>query len=597
MPTTAATHPRRLIARREARSPTLAAIRRHMRLESFSITNYRSITNASRVQLSDTSILIGKNNEGKSNVIRALSVAMSAIGVAAGNRRVHGVSRTRSFASSYSWERDFPISLQSRKKSLESIFRVEFMLTHDEIADFKKEIGASINGHLTFEVRIGKERRTRVAIKKQGSVSLNQRLSDISTFVGKRVIFDYIPPIRTEREAESVINNLLSSRLHVLDYAPDYIKALDQIKRLQKPILNEVSLEIKSILAEFIPSVNDVSIEVQEGRRQYDLRGHMDFFVDDGNKTNLAFKGEGVKSLAAIAILKNGAFNDPRQSIIAIEEPESHLHPGAIRILRDTIYSLADRSQVIVTTHNPLFVDRLRLRSNIIVDGGKAKSAKSIKEIRELLGIQYSDNLVNARNILLVEGREDYMAVRSLLEYYSVPIRQALRANTLIIKPMQGTGNLGYEVSHLRDSLCAVHVLLDHDKAGVEAFEKADAFGQLNLRDVTFVNCKGMVESEFEDLIDPSVYREDIKSELGVDIMLNIFKGSSKWATRMKAGFEKMGKTWSSTIESKAKFIVAQNVAQNPESAVLGGKKNIVSVLVKNVEELITLSTEQQKSA
>ena len=50
-----------------------------MQIVSFSVTNYRSITACSRIALHDLTVLVGKNNEGKSNFLRALNVAMSAI--------------------------------------------------------------------------------------------------------------------------------------------------------------------------------------------------------------------------------------------------------------------------------------------------------------------------------------------------------------------------------------------------------------------------------------------------------------------------------------------------------------------------------------
>ena len=43
-----------------------------MRLEKLTIKNFRSITRASSVSFSNMTVLLGANNEGKSNVLRAL---------------------------------------------------------------------------------------------------------------------------------------------------------------------------------------------------------------------------------------------------------------------------------------------------------------------------------------------------------------------------------------------------------------------------------------------------------------------------------------------------------------------------------------------
>ena len=99
-----------------------------------------------------------------------------------------------------------------------------------------------------------------------------------------------------------------------------------------------------------------------------------------------------MKSLAALGLLQDRVRSDGA-SIIAIEEPESHLHPAAIHQLLSVIRTLADDNQVILSTHNPLFVDRHEINTNIVIEKGAAKPAKNVKQIRDLLGIKASDNL------------------------------------------------------------------------------------------------------------------------------------------------------------------------------------------------------------
>ena len=58
-----------------------------MRLSSFSIVNYRSITNARKIQTGNMTVLVGKNNEGKSNILRALTLAMDIMKIYASDPR------------------------------------------------------------------------------------------------------------------------------------------------------------------------------------------------------------------------------------------------------------------------------------------------------------------------------------------------------------------------------------------------------------------------------------------------------------------------------------------------------------------------------
>jgi AAA15 family ATPase/GTPase len=111
-----------------------------VRLISFSVSNYRSITGAHSVALCDLTVLIGKNNEGKSNILRALDAAMSLLRRHSNKDR--GL-RKHYFphAFEYRWKRDFPIQLQNRG-SRQSTFRLEFSLTPEEIAEFKSQMGS-----------------------------------------------------------------------------------------------------------------------------------------------------------------------------------------------------------------------------------------------------------------------------------------------------------------------------------------------------------------------------------------------------------------------------------------------------------------------
>jgi predicted ATP-dependent endonuclease of OLD family len=102
-----------------------------MELVNFSVTNFRSITKAHKVSVSDTTVLIGRNNEGKSNLLRALDVAMTSLQRHAmdhrfGRRNARPISRRDE--RTFYWQRDFPINLQDRKSGTQTIIRLEFQL-------------------------------------------------------------------------------------------------------------------------------------------------------------------------------------------------------------------------------------------------------------------------------------------------------------------------------------------------------------------------------------------------------------------------------------------------------------------------------------
>lgn len=563
-----------------------------MNIVNFSVTNYRSITQAYKIPISEITVLIGKNNEGKSNMLKALNVSMEILRIHGSNRRsayLNSLARRRRSGMSYDWERDFPISIQNRKTNTQSIFRLEFELTEDEVAEFKKEIKSNLNGTLPIEIRIGKDLEPKIKVIKtgRGSKTLNSKSSRIAEYIARRIVFNYIPAVRTDKEAMDVVDDMLSKELSILEREEEYKEALQVIKNLQAPILAKLSNNIKESLIEFIPNIKEVNIEIQERRRRFALRQQFDVMIDDGNKTNLEYKGDGVKSLSALGLLKDITLDKGTASIVAIEEPESHLHPGAIHILKDTIYDLADSNQVIVSTHNPLFVNRNNVKGNIIIDSGKARASKNIKEIRELIGVKASDNLLNASYVLVVEGEEDVVALKSLLPYLSDKLSKALKNHYLVIDKLGGASNLGYKLSLLKNALCTNHVLLDNDSAGKEAFEKAEKEGMLKQKDATFIICNGMTDSEFEDCLNKVVYAENILNDYGVDINVTQFRGNSKWSDRMRNVFLSQGKNWNENIEAKVKHTVAESIKENLENALCTHKRGSIDALVKTLERMI----------
>ncbi|MDN7458180.1 ATP-dependent nuclease [Burkholderia cenocepacia] len=557
-----------------------------MRLISFSVSNFRSITGAHKIAIKDSTVLIGKNNEGKSNLLRALSIAMKALTAHAGDPiRVESRDNQR-----YLWRRDFPISLQGRARGTESVFRLEFSLDDDEVIEFRDEIKSGLNGTLPIEIKFGKTNAADIHVPKRGpgGNALSAKSNKIARYIADRIEFNYIPAIRTEDEALSVVQEMLSTELAELEENGEYIAALQKITDLQQPILERVSESIKNSLADFLPNVKNVSVRIPQSARRTALRNQCRVEIDDGSPTLLEYKGDGVKSLAALGLLKdkkkpNGA------SVIAIEEPESHLHPGAMHGLRDVIEKLSKNNQVVITTHCPLFVDRSSVGSNILIDSNSAKSAKDIASIRRLLGIRASDNLVNASNVLVVEGDEDVIALGPILAAESPIIAKALKQHNLIIEPIGGAGNLSYKLTLLSNALCVAHVLLDNDDAGTKAYKKAEDEKTIKLADVTFVNCKGMPASELEDCFERAVYEQRVLEEFDVDLTDTAFRGNAKWSDRAKACFEKQGKLWNTRVEAQLKAVVAEVVAKNPANSLNLHKRNSIDALVKSLEKKLGL--------
>lgn len=488
----------------------------------------------------------------------------------------------------YIWKRDFPILLQNRRTATQTILKIEFLLDDVELQEFKNEIGSSLNGSLPLEIKIGKDHEPQIRLVKsgKGTKTLTSKSAVIAKFIANRIHFNYIPAVRTDSATIELIGNMLSQELRALETDQNYLNALTTIALLQQPILDELAERVQGPLQEFLPSIKSVKIQISELNRRYSLRRDINVIVDDGTPTSIEYKGDGVKSLAALGLLKSqntklGA------SLLAIEEPESHLHPAAIHQVNDIVQSIAQTSQVIITTHNPLFVDRSNIKSNIIVTDGSATPAKTISSIRDLLGIKASDNLTHANYALVVEGEEDSLALKAILPLLSEKIGKALRNNLLIIEPIGGAGNLSYKLSLLKNSLCATHSLLDGDDAGRIAYEKAERDGLTSIATCTFIKCNGMAQAEFEDCYELEVYKDAILSEFGVDLDSSKFRGNGKWSDRMRNVFLDQGKPFTDSICAKVKSSASIAVFKSPKSALNTHRRNSIDALVQALERMV----------
>lgn len=550
-----------------------------MKLVSFSVENYRSITTARKIPLSDYSLLVGANNEGKSNILHALTLAMNAL--VEWHRQVRrtsdgklirggvGSTMSRHGRDGYDWETDFPISKQKRATSTSTTnITLEFELDEAETQDFKDEIRSNLNSTLPLMIAFG-QRTFDVSVKKpgRGQASLTKKSTRIADFVSKRIRFEYIPAIRTAQSATRVISQLVERELYKLESDPEYSGAVSKIEELQQPVFDDLANTIQSTVASFLPSVKSVELKSRRESRYRSLRRDVEIIVDDGNLTKLERKGDGVQSLVALALMRHASeqSEDDVSTVIAIEEPESHLHPRAVHELRAVIEALAKKNQVVLTSHSPLFVNPQNLKNTIVVKGSKAAAASHVSDVRDALGVRFSDNLQNARLVLLVEGADDITALREIVAARSEVLRDALMAGTVTFDNLGGASGLRQKATFYQSGACLVQCFIDDDIAGQTAVKRAIDDKVLKLRDVNLCTVPHLNEAELEDIYDKSIYSTDFKKEFGVDPAKKpMGKVKLKWSSVMERLFKEAGKPWSESVKFQAKEWLSEFAAKNP---------------------------------
>jgi putative ATP-dependent endonuclease of the OLD family len=146
-----------------------------VKLQEVTVQNYRSITTQTKFDVTDLTILVGPNNEGKSNLLRALRLGMRVVEILAatpsgawrdGSAPLYLLNRMRRFQHSnpagpdyeeelnYRWDRDYPLSKQSKSGAHPTVIRLTFNLEQDEVRRFREKIGVATNGTLPIEIKL-----------------------------------------------------------------------------------------------------------------------------------------------------------------------------------------------------------------------------------------------------------------------------------------------------------------------------------------------------------------------------------------------------------------------------------------------------------
>ena len=532
-----------------------------MRISKFRVERYRSLKRGGVIELASKTVLVGPNNEGKSNILRALVVGLEALRAAAAGERPRSTSgvlrRNLHDFRSYNWERDFPIDEQASTPGASSVFEYELELNELDIAAFKEAIGHHINGALKLRVLVGARNRAQVKVVKRGpaNAALNDKVGRIAEFVARRLQVEYVPADRTYERSHDLISKEARTALSRVQDSSEYIEALETIRRLERSALAPLEVQLQEGVTAFLPDVKAVRLNLPDSRRL--MGGGVEVELDDGTLTALSSKGDGVQSLVAISLIAGLVPREPEISyVLALEEPEAHLHPGAVRELNRSLDGLASDAQVVLTTHSPVLVARHRPDANVLVRSNSVLPARSVSEIRASLGVELPDNLMSGEVMLLVEGGHDRAIIKSLIARRGGSPARALEDGRLRVRSMEGASNASYEYRLAVDSLHKVHVVFDDDSEGRRAARVLLDSG-VNPRDISMLSVRPDGESEIEDLLLDELTTGVLQAEFHVRC-----DGSAnshlKFSRRAEQYFRKAGRPWGSSVEGNLKEAISR---------------------------------------
>lgn len=557
-----------------------------MKIKYLEVKNYRSIGEVAKTQIQDYSVFIGPNNQGKSNLIRALNLSMQALRIFSQQRlrRQQETGRTPDLnnyllmrRTGWDWKTDYPLFKQSQKSHPNTSFRIDFELNDEENDDFYNLIKVKCNGNLPIRITFSENSANIESLKQgRGSKTYQKNIRKIAKFIVDRIEIVTIPAIRTLDEAKPIFSALVNEKINEISSTERYRELLDEINTLRKDAVDLANEEIKETINRYIPSIEAVNIKSDEVTYEADIT---DILVSSGGiETSLNNQGEGIKSLVTLSLLHQRALKRSnsiqRSYILIVDEPESHLHPKSIHELRSLLESMALDHQVIIATHNPVFINRNNISSNIIIENNKARPAIKVSDIRETLGVKVQDNLTSAETIILCEGLTDEKILKRAITEFDddTSISNLIDDGQIVIKPTNGTSKIVKHINFEKTTLCKIIVVTDNDSAGRK---KIQEIKQNRLLDERFIHILspssgGYRDTEIEDFINPDIYTQELAERFGRPFERSHFLNrSKKWSQKFLDAANSMGLSSDDNVSNleSAKIIVAetvQNIEINP---------------------------------
>lgn len=522
-----------------------------MILKTFCIENFRGIAKLT-LELDRTTVLIGENNSGKTSVLEALHTCMS-----------RGLSRRATPFSEY----DFYLATEDAEPAGAPplILTLTFEESQkdewpDEIAQAFPNVIQTLDDdrqQLSFRVTAKYDTVMRdfavewSFLDKAGSPLPTAKQVKLVTDLQQLAPVFLLTAVRDASQhfqSKSVLWGPFTKNPQISEEKQQEIE--EQIEQINQSVLDshkpfEVIKNRIAQTGKLVPLANKdlVSVEAVPARI-FDMlaRTQVKLGARTGARLPVAQHGAGTQSLAVMflfeAFLQSrlaDAYDKHSEPILALEEPESHLHPSAIRALWSTLDKLA--GQKIIATHSgdllaavPLKAIRRLARKNGKVEVFRVLDATL--DARELQKVTYHVRakrgaLLFARCWLLVEGETEFTMLpelaRALGHDFDLAGVCCVEFAQCGLKPLIKTAqDLGIEW----------HLLADGDKAGKDYASTAN--GLLGGNPAT-ERITSIVEPDIEHCLWHGGYSSVYESAVDANhkVMVKSARGTAQYPTEM----------------------------------------------------------------
>ena len=436
-----------------------------MKVARLHIENFRSIRSLD-FEPGGHCVLIGENNAGKSNVLRAIGLVLG-----------DTWPSERSFSEDDFFNRDtdkdivIQVFFDSTWEDWQNNHEAEIAGFELRCKAYKRKVGDKPAGTLKVDYYCI-DAEGKVVAHPDSAFQKGQQFKGrwlprrVSSEFRDKVPFIYVDVLReydrqTPSSRWSVLRRLFSEvntaflhdKKEVTVRLPDGSKTKMTRKAAFESTVREAYQYLRTDLFDDIEkrlrtnALQQMGIDESDGDVSLSFQAHdptnayksLDLFVSQlGVETSASEVGAGLQSAIVVAIFRTYEELKKAGAIFAIEEPEVFLHPQKARYFASILRSLADgENQVFLTTHSPVFVQVHEPESVAVVqrtkeNGTLVHSAERVdlapdqrKELRLLTEFDAQRNeLFFARKVLFVEGNTEKVALPLALRALGVDVNR-----------------------------------------------------------------------------------------------------------------------------------------------------------------------------
>lgn len=412
-----------------------------MKLKEITIENFRGIRSL-HLPLDGLTVLIGENNTGKSTVLEALRLVLT---------RGLGVRRGGQFT-----EYDFHLKDAAATPQTADPIKITLHFAETQEGEWPDAVVQQMNEVIQLDMTAGLNHiwlqakgafqaesasfETKWAFLNSGGAELVLKNATPLNLISRFVPLFFLSALRDASQEFGQRGQFWSGFLKSIQLPDDQREKIEEMLReVNTSVIgaNAGLTEVTNKLADagrLVPldSAEPVVLEAIP-TRVFDMVGKIQVHLKScyGAKLPLHRHGEGTQSLAVLMLFQAfaaanlaEAYAPESEPILALEEPEAHLHPSAIRSLGSFLETLS--GQILVSSHSGDLISRVPVKAlrRLYKHNGQTKVGRVESgdfTDRELQAIDYSIRLARGHYLfsrcwLLVEGESDFHLMPLLFE-------------------------------------------------------------------------------------------------------------------------------------------------------------------------------------